>query len=450
MKKDIGPVTAVSIALGSIIGWGAFVMPGNFLLANSGPLGIVIGFILGGALMILIAYSYRYMIMVYPKSGGEFTYSYNSFGRVHAFIVGWFLSLAYISIVPLNVTAITLISRFVFPDVFNFGYLYTIYSWDIYIGELILSIGTLLIVGYSSSKKILYSKYIQLLTVGVLVGSLVMIIISISFSGIDISNLSPVFPSNRSAFDSIVAVLAIAPWAFLGFDNIPQIIEDVSFNKQKTFLIMAIAILIGAIIYIALALITAIAFQWEPFISSSPNWATGIAVELFLGRSGVVLITFGMMGAVISGINGFLLSSSKLLSALSDYKLIPEWFSKKSNDKSMPKHAVWFVVVLAAFAPFFGREVLIWIVDMASIGAGIAFFYTSLSAFRHARINKASNLNQLLFLVSSLTSIIFIGLLLVPFSPVFLSNESIFLLIIWIILGIVFSLSVGKNFISTT
>ena len=70
-------------------------------------------------------------------SGGEFVYADASFGKKHAFVCCWFLVLGYWSLIPLNSTAIAIVTRYVIPGVFQFGYLYTIAGWDVYIGAAI-------------------------------------------------------------------------------------------------------------------------------------------------------------------------------------------------------------------------------------------------------------------------------------------------------------------------
>ena len=39
LQKKLSPLNVWALALGSIIGWGAFVMPGNTFLPNAGPAG---------------------------------------------------------------------------------------------------------------------------------------------------------------------------------------------------------------------------------------------------------------------------------------------------------------------------------------------------------------------------------------------------------------------------
>ena len=122
-KRNLRPVDVWALALGAIIGWGCFVLPGDEFLPKAGPLGSAIGLVLGGVLVAIISFSYEYMVRKFPVSGGEFIYAKTSFGRTNAFICGWFLVLAYWSLVPLNATALAMISRYLFPGIIQVGYL---------------------------------------------------------------------------------------------------------------------------------------------------------------------------------------------------------------------------------------------------------------------------------------------------------------------------------------
>lgn len=42
MKKQMRKIDVLAVAVGSIIGWGCFVMPGNSFLPSAGPIGTVI------------------------------------------------------------------------------------------------------------------------------------------------------------------------------------------------------------------------------------------------------------------------------------------------------------------------------------------------------------------------------------------------------------------------
>lgn len=88
MAKTLKSQWVFAVALGSAVGWGAFILPTDWL-ATGGPLGTLLGFAIGGGLMIIIAVSYSFLIRTFPVSGGELAYALFAFGRVHAFFAGW-------------------------------------------------------------------------------------------------------------------------------------------------------------------------------------------------------------------------------------------------------------------------------------------------------------------------------------------------------------------------
>ena len=150
LEKKLSPLNVWSLALGCIIGWGAFVMPGNTFLGKAGPMGTAIAMTVAALIMIIIAFNYNFMINKYPVAGGEFTYTYQAFGQKHAFICSWFLGLSYLAIVPLNATAHALIGRNLMNNVFQIGFHYNVAGYDIYLGEIFLAVVALILFAFLS------------------------------------------------------------------------------------------------------------------------------------------------------------------------------------------------------------------------------------------------------------------------------------------------------------
>ena len=90
LKKSMGPGSIWAVAVGSIIGWGCFIQGGLWTQRAGGPLPLFLGFLVGGLLMIVVGYSYSYMIAKFPVAGGEFAYAYKGFGRTASYICGCF------------------------------------------------------------------------------------------------------------------------------------------------------------------------------------------------------------------------------------------------------------------------------------------------------------------------------------------------------------------------
>ena len=67
LKKQLNPTHVWAIAFGCIIGWGSFINPGKKFLPNSGVYGTAIAMLLGALVMIIIAFSYAYMVPKYRE-----------------------------------------------------------------------------------------------------------------------------------------------------------------------------------------------------------------------------------------------------------------------------------------------------------------------------------------------------------------------------------------------
>ena len=174
LKAILRPVHVGALALGCIIGFGCFVLPGDFL-ATAGPAGASLGVILGGLAMLVIARSYGLMVRVFPVAGAEFAYAYSLAGRHHAYVCGWFLTLGYLSIVPLNATALGVLGKFLAPDLFARGYLYTVAGFDVFAGEVALAAAAIVAVGLFQYRGVRQVGGLQLLLTVVLVGGVMVI-----------------------------------------------------------------------------------------------------------------------------------------------------------------------------------------------------------------------------------------------------------------------------------
>jgi len=444
LERKLSPVNVWSLALGSIIGWGAFVMPGTTFLPKAATLGTAIGMGIAALVMIVIALNYGYMIQKYPVAGGEYTYTERTFGRKHAYICGWFLGLSYLAIVPLNATALGLVSRKLLGGLLEFGYMYSVAGWDIYAGEIILATVALVLFAILSIKGVSVAGWIQTVIAFMLVASVIVLTIAAILNPeTSFENLKPGFPSETKPMAAIVAVVAVAPWAFVGFDSIPQAAEEFNFSTKKSRSIMIIAILFGGFVYIAMNTVTALAMPWQDIINSGFDWPVGEAVEMIMGKVGLLFLGIAITCAILSGIIGFYMATSRLLYSMAREKALPEWFGAVDQKTKTPKNAIIFVMIISLIAPWFGREALCWIVDMSSIGAAIGYGYTSLAAFKTLNKNPDKDNKFIKFtgLLGGIFGIIFVCLLIIPGMPSFLSKQSLICLAVWIILGLIFYFS---------
>ncbi|MBQ9827027.1 MAG: APC family permease [Firmicutes bacterium] len=475
LKRTLTPMHVWAIAFGCVIGWGSFINPGKKFLSNSGVAGTAIAMILGALVMIIIAFSYAYMVPKYPKAGGEFTFTKNCFGKNTAFVCGWFLVVAYLTNVPMNSTAIGLIVDGLDgkADILKFGFHYNIAGFDIYMGEMLLAAAILILFGYLNIIGVKKAAFVQTVLSTLLVVCVftlfVAALVSSKANGV---NMEPVWGFDKNAamaaqattenisefahagtagvLSAILATFAIAPWAYVGFDAIPQAAEEFNFSFRKVSFIMIIAIVFGCFVYVSNNTVAAAALANWPDRVMAGEWVVLIAATELLGEFGKVLVGLGVSCAVLSGIMGFYLASSRLMYSMSRDGYLPKWFGRVDRKYGTPRNAMIFCVIVSLSGPILGREALGWFVDMSAIGASIGYLFTSASTLVIMKRDKdGSPFLKAMAVTGVAFSVIFMILQLVPIpglKGVHFGKESYIMLVIWIAIGLVFYASQRKFF----
>lgn len=438
-KKEIGKFEVISIAIGSIIGTGAFLLPGDLFLSKIGFLNTVIGIALGAVLVFVIEKNYSFLIKRFPKAGGEYIFVKNVIGKKNAFICGWLLVLSYFTIIPLNATAVPVVIDTIFPGILKFGYLYTL-KGDIFFGELAAGIISLLIFLYFNIRGIKFASMVQNIMVFFLVGIVLTTAgLLMYLNGLDhfvfIGHMKE--PLN---FSNILKILSVAPFLFIGFDCIPQITEELNFDTKKLSMLAGLSIFLGGFLYICLTFIASYGLTKEQLLMTDVNWAAGYAVELFFHRIGVLFLGLAFFTAIVAGINGFYMSSSRLMSAMAEEGDLPKCFAEQKNGN--PVNALILLCILSCITVFSGRHTVLWALDVSSVGAAFGYLYTSYAAYKLYKSEKVFSICGILGII---TGGVFVILLLVPVFSTSLNTASYMTLFVWCIMGIFFKIAVSKK-----
>lgn len=445
LKRTLKPQWVWAIAFGSAIGWGSFVQP-TIWMGQGGPLGVIIGFLIGALIMLVIGVSYGFLIEELPVSGGDVAFVYAKFGKTHAFICGWALALAYVCIVALNASALALLAKFLMPSLVEWGYLYSIAGWDVYFGQILVASIALIVFAYMNIRgTTLTGKTQFIFCILLLVGVALLFLGMIFNSDTSFSNLQPGFKPGMSPWSSIIAIVAIAPWAYVGFASIPQVAEEFDFPPKKAFSLILFALIFAALEYSVMIMVTALPMPWQELVAQNDIWGTGTVVAGTLGNVGLFILAVSLCMGVFTGLNGFYLSASRVLVAMGRAQFLPRIFAKLHSKNNTPYFGIITVCALCLIAPWFGRSVLSWVVSMSSTGIAVVFFYCCLVAYKsfgwssQSKGNKkTAPVKKFLSLLGSFFGLGILALLLIPGSPGFLSVPSLVALVIWVLIGIVF------------
>ncbi|MBW3084873.1 hypothetical protein KEM60_01062 [Austwickia sp. TVS 96-490-7B] len=418
----------LSLVVGATIGWGSFTLPGSRFLRTSGVVDTAIGMAVGVILMVFIQAGYHVMMRHHDDEGGEFSYAHRHLGPAAGFAVGWSLLLAYISLVSLNGTAFVLVLKRIVGDAVSLGHLYTVAGYPVYATDVAIASAIMVAFAWLNIRGLRGSSRVQnLLVIGLVVN--VTVIFALMVTLVDPTPFTHTYLDGWTiSWARVGSVIAIVPFLFVGFDVIPQVTRDLSFAPRRASRFAVTGIVLAGLIYTALNTLTALIFT--PDQADTVTWPTGAAVQTVLGPIGLGILVIALAGAVLGGINAFILSASKLTASLATHGFLPARFHRL-NPIGVYDQAVLFALAISLIAPWAGREVVNYIVNMCSVLAGVAYLST---CYISARIGVGRERTQARVGVAA--SAAFLLLLLVPGSPGQLGAPEFGALAMWVLAGV--------------
>lgn len=447
----LSPLGAWALSLGTAIGWGSMIVTSNSYLLQAGPMGSVIGILIGAAIMIVISRNYHYMITRYPEAGGAYAYAREAFGYDYGFLIAWFLVLAYAAIFWANASSLPLFSRFFMGDIYQFGHLYTIFGYDVYVGEILLTIAFIVLTAIVTIR--FRNAAVRIVIVfAILMTAMITVCFAAAmagFGGGHTFSMDPAMLPEKNRLMQVIFIASISPWAFIGFENISHAAEEFTFPRTKAFRIMVAAVITSLLLYIFLLLLSVSAYppeysSWMEYLKDldSLEGIKGLppfyAAHYYMGNAGVAMLLLALLGLVFTSLIGNVLALSRLLYAMAKDGIIPGRFTKISR-RHTPSMAIMLIAVISLFIPFIGRTAIGWIVDVTTLGATIVYGFVSASVLKVAR--KDGDRVETRTGAAGLVLMFGISLeLLLPnlFSSGNMSGESYLLFSLWAILGFVF------------
>ncbi len=119
LKKGLGYWSLLAAGIGSVIGSG-WLFSSMYAAKTAGPASLI-AWVIGGALMLMIALVFAELGMVRPESGGLVRYPLYSNGKLAATVVGFAMWLAYVGNPPSEASGVVQYAASWLPGVFDAG-----------------------------------------------------------------------------------------------------------------------------------------------------------------------------------------------------------------------------------------------------------------------------------------------------------------------------------------
>lgn len=446
-KKVLGRLDAIALGVGAMIGFGWVVLTGGWL-DDAGTMGAVLAMVAGGAIMAVVGLVYGELVAAMPAAGGEHNYLLRGMGARWAFIGSWGITVGYITIVAFEAVAVPRTVEYIFPNLSHIP-LWTIAGFEVNLTWALVGALSAVVITWINLRGVKQASTVQVFVIIFLAIVGLMMVFGAFTRGSE-QNMEPFFHNGVSGF---FLVLVVVPFLFVGFDVIPQVSEEMHLPPKKLGGTIVTSVLIATVWYVMVILTTSSAMSAHDLANADIAVADAFGNLFNSGAMANVLLAGGLAG-ILTSWNSLLMGASRLLWALGNSRMLPRWFAKLHPKYGTPSNALLFVGALSFIAPFFGTEMLGWLVDSGSPSIVVAYLLVSIvfvilrrrepEMERPYRIGGKRH-GGVVIGVLSVVLCLGLAVLYLPGMPAGLGTAPYVIFALWWVLGLMFMLRIPRG-----
>ena len=416
-----------ALAFGTMIGTGWLVLMDDWL-GRGGPLGAVLGYTIGGIILLPIGYVYGQWVQRLPDAAGEAAYTAQVFPPIVSYFTGWMMLLAYFIVCPWEAVALGKLAAYIFPSL-NMLELYKIGDQPVFLPRVVLGVALTIFLGVLNYRGIrLSANFQKLMTSAVLLCFLVIVAVSATRGAP--ANFHPLFKAKPLI--SILLTLQIVPYFMTGFESVPKYAEESNpeFGQRNYMWAIALALGTGAFFYSVCIAAVTFAAPWRSLLGK--RFATAIAFESALKAHWPVTLIFTMaLLGLFQCFNGNFAASTRLLFAFGRRGTIHASFGSVHERFQTPHVAVLGVTAGSVAGLFLGDALLVPVTEVGSMASALGWLAACASfwiADKRTGVRIVTGLGVLV-------SLTFVLMKVLPVFPGHFSPSEWIAFGIWIVLG---------------
>jgi len=428
LARKLRVVDYFTLGWGTMVGVGWLVIMDDWLL-RGGVLGAVLGFAIGGALLLPIGYIYGKLVAQMPDAAGEVAYTAKVFPQSVSFATGWMMVLAYFIVCPWEAIAVGKIAGYIFP-VLDSIELYRVGSRPVYLPHLFIGLALTATITLLNYRGIRLSATFQNWAA---FGTLALFVIFVSF-GItkgSPANFPPLF--THTPLISVLLVMQIVPYFMTGYESVAKGAEEASpeFRSNGFFKAIWMAIVVGILFYTIVIAAVAYVAPWRQL--TSEKFMTAVAFQSAVGARWIVsLILAAAMLSLFKVFNGNFIASTRLLFAMGRRGLVDHSVSQIHPRNQTPSMAVLCIGIATAVCMFLGDSILVPISEVGSVASAVGWLAACAAYYQMRPATRQKFVAALGFVLC----IFMILMKITPAIPGHFSGYEWLALAIWIVLGI--------------
>ena len=357
LKRSLSLAMVTFYGIGTILGAGIYVLVGK--VAGYAGMYTPIAFLLALILAAFSAFSYAEFSARFPVSAGEAVYTYKSLNcRFLSVFIGICICFASMTSVATLLLGVV-------------GYL----SLLVEIPDVLVIVGLATFIGLIVSWGI--DESVRLAALMTLVGMLGLGLIA-WVARDNFNQLPALLPEMLPAFDFVVweGILLgsfIAFYAFLGFEDIVNVAEEVCHPRRNLPLAIILALVISTLFYLLIAVVCVISLP--PAQLAQTDAPLAMLYSNITGRSALTITLISLV-TVLNGALIQIIKTSRILYGMSRQGWLPSWLGTVNAKTHTPLYATFIVTsTVLLFA--------LWLplIDLVKLSSFITLFVFALINF---------------------------------------------------------------------
>jgi amino acid transporter len=368
-----------------MVGVGWLVIMDDWLL-RGGSLGALLGFVIGGALLLPIGWVYGKLVVAMPDAAGEIAYTSAVFSRPISFATGWMMTLAYFIVCPWEAVAVGRIAGYIIPGLDSME-LYRIAGRPVYLAHLVVGLTLTALLTVLNYRGIRLSATFQNWTSFGTLG-LFIIFVALGVSRGKPANIQPLF--THTPLISILLVIQIVPYFMTGFESVGKAAEEASpnFRSRGFFRAIWMAIVIGILFYASIVAAVSFVAPWRQL--TGEKFMTAVAFQQALGSRWIVqIILAAALLSLFKCFNGNFVAASRLLFALGRRGMVDSRVGAIHDRYQTPSAAVLCVGLATAACMLLGDAILVPVTEVGSVACAIGWSAACAACLALARTKPA-------------------------------------------------------------
>lgn len=368
-SKALGRTDILALGFGTMVGW-SWIMVTTTWINEAGFWGAILSFLVGASIIILVGLSYGELTSALPLAGGEIVYVYRAMGKHVAWIVGWIMAFAYISVAAWESIAISTALDYLLP-IPSF-----IHLWDVGGAPVYLSWALVGMVGAIAMTLLnLFATRPAIIFQVMATAGFIFIGFIVFFGGVTFGSTENMEPLIREV-SGLTYVVLMVPSMLIGFDVIPQSAEEMNIPLRDVGRMVVVCIVLACFWYVMIIIGVTLAAPLE--VRSSGLIPAADVTSYAYGDPifGKIVIMGGLLG-ILTCWNGFFMGASRLLFAMGRAKMLPPIFGKLHKTHQTPWAATLVVGVICILSPLLGENAFVWLVNASAFSTLFGYFIVS-------------------------------------------------------------------------